>query len=47
MNDQDLRKRTDDQLDKLKSTTTLPEQYIRAVYYGQNGQFRYAGKGSS
>ena len=40
MDDQDLRKRIDDQLDKLEST----HQFARAVFYGQNGQFRYAGK---
>lgn len=40
MNDQDLRKRIDDQLDKLEST----HQFARAMFYGQNGQFRYAGK---
>ena len=40
MDDQDLRKRIDDQLDKLESTHT----FARAVFYGQNGQFRYAGK---
>ena len=40
MDDQDLRKRIDDQLGKLESTHT----FARAVFYGQNGQFRYAGK---
>ncbi|RFP64399.1 hypothetical protein D0N36_14520 [Hymenobacter lapidiphilus] len=40
MDDQDLRKRVDDQLNKLEST----HQFARAVFYGQNGQFRYAGK---
>ena len=40
MDDQDLRKRIDDQLDKLEST----HHFARAVFYGQNGQLRYAGK---
>jgi TnpA family transposase len=40
LNDQDLRKRIDDQLDPFGST----HQFARAVFYGQNGQFRYAGK---
>jgi argininosuccinate synthase len=34
MDDQSLRKRIDDQLDKLESTHT----FARAVFYGQNGQ---------
>jgi TnpA family transposase len=37
---QDLRKRIDDQLDRLEST----HAFARALFYGQNGQFRYAGK---
>ncbi|SHM24284.1 Tn3 family transposase [Hymenobacter psychrotolerans] len=40
MDDQELRKRIDDQLDKLEST----HQFARAVFYGQNGQLHYAGK---
>jgi TnpA family transposase len=40
MDDQDLRKRIDDQLNKLESTHT----FARAVFYGQNGQIPYAGK---
>ena len=40
MDDQSLRKRIDDQLDKLESTHT----FARAVFYGQNGQIPYAGK---
>ncbi len=40
MDDQSLRKRIDDQLDKLESTNT----FARAVFYGQNGQIPYAGK---
>ena len=40
MDDQDLRKRLDDQLDKLENT----HHVARAVFYGQNGQLRYAGK---
>ena len=40
MDDQDPRRRIDDQLDKLESTP----QFARAVFYGQNGQFRYASK---
>ena len=40
MDDQALRKRIDDQLDKLESTHT----FARAVFYGQNGQISYAGK---
>ncbi|SNR99651.1 Transposase and inactivated derivatives, TnpA family [Hymenobacter mucosus] len=40
MDDQDLRKRIDDQLDKLEST----HSFARAVFYGQNGQIPYAGK---
>jgi TnpA family transposase len=40
LDDQDLRKRIDDQLDKLEST----HHFARAVFYGQNGQLRYAGK---
>ncbi len=40
MDDQSLRKRIDDQLDKLEST----HQFARAVFYGQNGQIPYAGK---
>jgi len=40
LDDQDLRKRIDDQLDKLEST----HQFARAVFYGQNGQLHYAGK---
>jgi TnpA family transposase len=40
LDDQDLRKRIDDQLDRLESTHT----FARAVFYGQNGQFRYASK---
>ena len=40
MDDQDLRKRIDDQLDKLGST----HSFARAVFYGQNGQIPYAGK---
>lgn len=36
MDDQDLRKR----IDKLEST----HHFARAVFYGQNGQLRYAGK---
>ena len=40
MDDQALRKRIDDQLDKLESTHT----FARAVFYGQNGQIPYAGK---
>ena len=40
MDDQGLRKRIDDQPDKLDS----PHSFARAVFYGQNGQFRYAGK---
>lgn len=40
MDDQDLRKRIDDQLDKLEST----HHFARAVFYGQNGQIPYAGK---
>jgi TnpA family transposase len=40
MDDQSLRKRIDEQLDKLESTHT----FARAVFYGQNGQIPYAGK---
>jgi TnpA family transposase len=40
LDDQDLRKRIDDQLDKLEST----HSFARAVFYGQNGQIPYAGK---
>ena len=40
MDDQSLRKRIDDQLDKLEST----HHFARAVFYGQNGQIPYAGK---
>jgi len=40
MDDQDLRKRIDDQLDKLESA----HHFARAVFYGQNGQIPYAGK---
>ena len=40
MDDQRLRKRIDDQLDKLEST----HHFARAVFYGQNGQIPYAGK---
>lgn len=40
MNEQNLRKRIDDQLNKLEST----HLFARAVFYGQNGQLRYAGK---
>ncbi|RTQ53728.1 hypothetical protein EJV47_03055 [Hymenobacter gummosus] len=40
MDDQGLRKRIDEQLDKLESTHSL----ARAVFYGQNGQLPYAGK---
>ena len=40
MDDQALRKRIDDQLDKLESTHT----FARVVFYGQNGQIPYAGK---
>ena len=40
LDDQSLRKRIDDQLDKLESTYT----FARAVFYGQNGQIPYAGK---
>ncbi len=39
MDDQALRKRIDDQLDKFESTHT----FARAVFYGQNGQIPYAG----
>lgn len=35
-----MRKRIDDQLGRLKST----HHFARAVFYGQNGQFHYAGK---
>ncbi|MBD2766642.1 Tn3 family transposase [Hymenobacter sp. BT664] len=40
MDDQDLRQRIDDQLDKLESA----HSFARAVFYGQNGQIPYAGK---
>nr|WP_246399150.1 Tn3 family transposase [Hymenobacter luteus] len=40
MDDQGLRKRIDEQLDKLEST----HSFARAVFYGQNGQLPYAGK---
>jgi len=40
VDDQDLRKRIDDQLDKLEST----HSFARAVFYGQNGQIPYADK---
>ena len=40
VDDQRLRKRIDDQLDKLES----PHNFARAVFYGQNGQIPYAGK---
>ena len=40
MDDQGLRKRIDEQLDKLEST----HAFARAVFYGQNGQLPYAGK---
>jgi TnpA family transposase len=40
MDDQSLRKRIDDQLDKLEST----HHFARAVFYSQNGQISYAGK---
>ncbi len=35
-----LRKRIDDQLDNLEST----HHFAQTVFYGQNGEFRYAGK---
>ena len=40
MDDQSLRERIDDQLDKLESA----HAFARAVLYGQNGQVPYAGK---
>lgn len=40
LDDQTLRKRIDEQLDKLESA----HQFARAVFYGQNGQLAYAGK---
>jgi len=40
LDDQDLRKRIDDQLDRLEST----HHFARTVFYDQNGQFGYAGK---
>ena len=40
MNEQNLRKRIDDQLNKLEST----HLFARAVFDGQDGQLRYAGK---
>ena len=40
MDDQELRKRIDDQLDKPEST----HHFAWAVFHGQNRQFRYAGK---
>lgn len=40
MDDQDLCKRIDDQLDKLEST----HSFAQAVFYGQNGQIPYACK---
>ncbi|HEX8506232.1 MAG TPA: Tn3 family transposase [Hymenobacter sp.] len=38
--DQSLRKRIDEQLDKLEST----HNFARTVFYGQNGQISYADK---
>jgi len=40
MDDQALRKRIDDQLDRLESA----RHFARVVFYGQNGQIPYAGK---
>lgn len=40
LDDQTLRKRIDEQLDKLESA----HHFARAVFYGQNGQLAYAGK---
>lgn len=40
MDNQNLRKRIDDQLDKIEDN----HPFARAVFYGQNEQFRYAGK---
>ncbi|GAA4367914.1 hypothetical protein GCM10023185_40200 [Hymenobacter saemangeumensis] len=43
MDEQNLRKRINDQLGKLEITT----QVVRAVFYGKNAQFHYAGGKSS
>jgi len=40
LDDQTLRKRIDEQLDKLESA----HHFARSVFYGQNGQLAYAGK---